>query len=312
MSRNIPPGAGNQETKDAMNAHTNAATGAETRARTSDRLQQHREAAGLAAMRLELHHGVAVHRIGTGPALVLLHGGRGSWCHWIHNIGPLSQHFSLHVLDLPGFGESQPVPREWPYADYLALLSKALVEITGGQPFLLAGFSFGAQTAAMLTAHHLGAQVRRLSLLAPAGWGNDGDNGREQRKSLRGVTSVEARRDVFRHNLGTNQIADPARLTEHTVDLLEYNIAHSVFHSPLAGSLPVLLDALPKIQCPLQVMVGESDILQQPSLEWRMARIREAAPQVQVEPLAGAGHWAQYEVPEAYNQRLIAFMQSSP
>ena len=293
-----------------MNAHTNAVSSAETRARTSARLQQHRDAAGLAAMRMEMHQGVAVHRMGTGPALVLLHGGRGSWCHWIHNIVPLSRHFSLHVLDLPGFGVSAPVPREWPYADYLSLLSKALAEITDGRPFLLAGFSFGAQTAAMLTAHHLGEQVRRLSLLAPAGWGNDGDIGRESRKSLRDVTTVEGRREVFRHNLGTNQIADPVRITEHTVDLLEYNIAHSVFHSPRAGSLPVLLDALPKIHCPLQVMVGERDILQKPSLEWRMARIREAAPQVIVEPLAGAGHWAQYEVPEAYNQHLIAFMQS--
>jgi len=307
---NIPLGAGHQETKDAMNAHTNAVSSAETRARTSARLQQHRDAAGLAAMRMEMHQGVAVHRMGTGPALVLLHGGRGSWCHWIHNIVPLSRHFSLHVLDLPGFGVSAPVPREWPYADYLSLLSKALAEITDGRPFLLAGFSFGAQTAAMLTAHHLGEQVRRLSLLAPAGWGNDGDIGRESRKSLRDVTTVEGRREVFRHNLGTNQIADPVRITEHTVDLLEYNIAHSVFHSPQAGSLPVLLDALPKIHCPLQVMAGERDILQKPSLEWRMARIREAAPQVIVEPLAGAGHWAQYEVPEAYNQHLIAFMQS--
>ena len=310
MPRNIPLGAGHQETKDAMNAHSNTVNSPETRARTSARLQQHREAAGLAAMRSEMHQGVAVHRMGTGPALVLLHGGRGSWCHWIHNIGPLSRHFSLHVLDLPGFGASAPVPREWPYADYLSLLSKALVEITDGRPFLLAGFSFGAQTAAMLTAHHLGEQVRRLSLLAPAGWGNDGDIGRESRKSLRDVTTVEGRREVFRHNLGTNQIADPVRITEHTVDLLEYNIAHSVFHSPQAGSLPVLLDALPKIHCPLQVMAGERDILQKPSLEWRMARIREAAPQVIVEPLAGAGHWAQYEVPEAYNQRLITFMQS--
>ena len=274
-------------------------------------MDAHRRAAGLAGMTLEMHAGVAVHRMGTGPVLLLLHGGRGSWNHWIHNIVPLSRHFSLHVLDLPGFGASLPVARELPYGDYLALLVNAIAAMTSRKRFLLAGFSFGAQTAAMLTAHHLGGQVQRLSLLAPAGWGNDGANGRESRKSLRGVTSDTERRAVFRHNLGSNQIADPAKITEETVDLLDYNIAHTVFNSPLAGSLPVLLDALPKIHCPLQVMVGERDILQQPSLEWRMARIRAAAPQVLIEPLAGAGHWAQYEVPEAYNARLIAFMQSA-
>ncbi len=276
------------------------------------RMDQHRTLAGLAAMSIEMHNGVAAHRLGSGPTLVLLHGGRGSWNHWIRNIAVLSRYFSVFALDLPGFGASQPVPRELPYDDYVALLTAAIANMTGRQPFLLAGFSFGGQTAAVLAAGPLAAQIVRLSLLAPAGWGNDGAIGRDGRMSLRDAKTAAERRRVFRHNLAVNQIADPQKVTDEAVDLLEYNIAHSCYHSPMAGSLPVLLAALAKIRCPLQVMAGSRDVIQQPSLEWRMARLREAAPQVAIERLEGAGHWAQYEVPDAYNERLIAFLQYMP
>jgi pimeloyl-ACP methyl ester carboxylesterase len=81
-----------------------------------------------------------------------------------------------------------------------------------------------------------------------------------------------------------------------------------VYHSPRAGSLPVLLDALGKVRCPLQVMVGTADVIQQPSVQWRMARVREAAPHAEIALLPGVGHWAQYEDPETYNRLLLAFM----
>ncbi|MBM3347587.1 MAG: alpha/beta fold hydrolase [Betaproteobacteria bacterium] len=273
-------------------------------------MQAHHKAAGLDAMTLETHDGVAVHRIGRGPALVLLHGGRGSWNHWIRNLAPLSRHFSLYAVDLPGFGASLRVARHLPYDEYVALLAGAVRRMTHVQPFLMAGFSFGGLTAAMLAAHHLGAQVQRLSLLAPAGWGNDAANGRENRRALRADATAAERRAVFRHNLAANQIADPAKITEDTVDLLEYNIARTVFSSPRAGSLPLLLDALRQVRCPLQVLMGSGDVLQQPSVEWRLAQIRAAAPQVLTALLEGAGHWAQYEMPDEYNARLLAFMQA--
>ena len=39
--------------------------------------------------------------------LVLLHGGSGSWMHWIRNIAPLvADGFHVLAVDLPGFGDS--------------------------------------------------------------------------------------------------------------------------------------------------------------------------------------------------------------
>src|SRR3546814_20868532 len=50
------------------------------------------------------------HRWGDGgqPALVLFHGGYGSWLHWFRNVLPLSAHTPGHAADRPGLGESRP------------------------------------------------------------------------------------------------------------------------------------------------------------------------------------------------------------
>ncbi len=46
---------------------------------------------------------------GSGkPPLLLFHGGSGSWIHWIRNVLPLSQHYTVYAADLPGLGDSDP------------------------------------------------------------------------------------------------------------------------------------------------------------------------------------------------------------
>jgi pimeloyl-ACP methyl ester carboxylesterase len=44
--------------------------------------------------------GIAVHRSGSGPDVVLFHGGMGSWKHWARNIEPLAARFTVHAHDL--------------------------------------------------------------------------------------------------------------------------------------------------------------------------------------------------------------------
>ena len=42
----------------------------------------------------------------TGEVLVLLHGGSGSWTHWVRNIEVLSTYYEVIVADLPGLGDA--------------------------------------------------------------------------------------------------------------------------------------------------------------------------------------------------------------
>src|SRR5262245_40641353 len=46
------------------------------------------------------------HVWGSGPPLVLMHGGTGSWLHWVRNIEAFVQDYQVVVPDIPGSGES--------------------------------------------------------------------------------------------------------------------------------------------------------------------------------------------------------------
>jgi len=78
--------------------------------------------------------GEVVWRIwGTGAPLVLLHGGTGSWMHWMRNIEELARDFTLLVPDLPGSGESSS-PQPPISADGIAAtLSHGLTTLIGAR-----------------------------------------------------------------------------------------------------------------------------------------------------------------------------------
>src|SRR6266581_2374197 len=63
---------------------------------------------------------------GSGPPLVLLHGGYGSWTHWIRNVLPLSRQFTVIAADLPGLGESATPPEPWTARGLAAIIVEGL------------------------------------------------------------------------------------------------------------------------------------------------------------------------------------------
>ena len=53
---------------------------------------------------------VAWHLAGSGRPLLLVHGGTGSWTHWLRAIPELARGYQLLMPDLPGFGDSDLPP----------------------------------------------------------------------------------------------------------------------------------------------------------------------------------------------------------
>lgn len=260
------------------------------------------------AIRRRVYRGIVARCAGQGEPLILFHGGRGSWNHWLRNIAPLAARYSVFALDLPGFGESVVVPRAMPIEAYLDVLGEGVAAMTGDTPALFAGFSFGAMAAAGLAAR-LGPRVRKLSLLAPSGWGNDRGVGDGLYKGLKGTRTAAERRAVHRHNLGIAHLADPASLTEEAVSLQIYNIESATYDSAAAGSLPLLFDYLAGYAGPIQVLMGTQDIIQAPSVDARIARLAERFPRIRFDRIEGAAHWAQYDKPAAYDRALLAFLE---
>jgi 2-hydroxy-6-oxonona-2,4-dienedioate hydrolase len=110
---------------------------------------------------------MAVHRRGSGPDVVLFHGGMGSWKHWIRNVEPLAARFTVHALDHPSYGASAAVARETTGAEYLDLVHDLFIEMFPGDgPLRFAGFSFGGAIAANL-ARRLAPRVTHLCLTRP-------------------------------------------------------------------------------------------------------------------------------------------------
>jgi pimeloyl-ACP methyl ester carboxylesterase len=113
--------------------------------------------------------------LGTGPALLFVHGLSGRWANWLEQLSVLGGH-RLIALDLPGFGHS-PVPRagEVSIAGYARLLERLLDEREVESATVI-GNSMGGLIAAEL-ALASPRRVERLVLVSPAGVSTHGFRG---------------------------------------------------------------------------------------------------------------------------------------
>jgi len=245
---------------------------------------------------------------GCGPHLVLVHGGVGSWNHWIRNIDAFAERFTVHAVDLPAFGESPGVPRDIAKDDYLALCRAGIdALLPAGIRFALAGFSFGGIVSANVAAT-FGDRIRRATLISPGGMRAYRLDDPPYRKMPDDDAPEAERRAVIRHNLLQFMLHQRESADEQAVDLQWRNIRRARIMSPRVGGRHDLLADLRCVRCPLQILLGEFDTVIYPSHEERMALIRAAAPQARFELVPGAGHWVQYERAETVNRLMLDFL----
>ena len=250
---------------------------------------------------------MAVERRGHGPDLVLFHGGMGCWKHWVRNIGPLSEHFTVHALDHPSYGASAPVPRETTGGEYLALVHRLFVEMfPGSEPLRLAGFSFGGAIAANL-ARRLGSRVSHLCLVSPGGFPSR-TFGERPTKSYRDAGDDDARfREVCRHNLLVNMLARPESVTEDTVDIQAYSVRHTRFNSRKVSGGGTLLDDLAHMSARVRLLWGEKDDSAFRPADLLIGEIRAARRGLEIHRIPGAGHWSAYENAPEVNRLMLDF-----
>ena len=238
--------------------------------------------------------------LGNGPPVVLLHGGHGSWAHWVRNIEPLSREFRVCVADLPGYGDSS-APALPTLDSLLAATRQTMDALLGAAtPVALAGFSFGGLVAARLAAQR--AAVSALALLGPAGHGG----ARGPRGELRSWREAQASNDpaalrqIMRHNLEMHMLATPAddqALAIHTQACLRTR-----FRSKSISRAGGLVDGLRLLHCPVLLVWGEHDITATP--QGLAPLLAASCRHAQSEVLANAGHWVQYEAADRVNALL--------
>ncbi|MDP2679043.1 MAG: alpha/beta fold hydrolase [Rhodoferax sp.] len=247
---------------------------------------------------------------GAGSPVVLLHGGHGSWLHWLRNIEALAAHHAVWVPDLPGYGDSDhPVPNDG-LPSLLEPMIATLNRLVGTDtPIDLVGFSFGGLVAAHVAARR--PQVRRLALLGPVGH----QGRRRPRGELRSwkvaVQSANASTldEIMRHNLAMHMLhmaaqdIDPLAVQIHTEACLRTR-----FRSKEISRGGGLMAALAQRRGPSLLAWGEHDVTAEPEIIARA--LSDRLPGCHTHFIEGAGHWVQFERADDINRLLLAWLSA--
>jgi 2-hydroxy-6-oxonona-2,4-dienedioate hydrolase len=266
--------------------------------------------------RAELRHtpcgtGSMVWRIwGEGPPLALLHGGYGSWTHWIRNVDPLAGRYRVLVPDLPGLGDSDVPPEpDSPEAIAEIVASGLRSLLTASETADIAGFSFGGLIGGLL-AERLGPRAKNLVLVGSGGLGVRRGAPIEL-VTWRDLPDEAARRAAHRENLAILMIADRGNIDELAVHLQVRNATRARLRSRLLSRIPALPTAIPRMSARLHGLWGERDVTAQGVLEEIRRLLQSLQPGAGFTVIRGAGHWVQYEAAGEFNDTLVRVLQPS-
>jgi pimeloyl-ACP methyl ester carboxylesterase len=267
-----------------------------------------------AASRLELTpcgQGEMVwHVWGDGEPVVLLHGGAGSWTHWVRNIGALLRDGrSVFVPDMPGFGASVAAPGV-DDADGLPLwIARGLGMLLGDTVVELVGFSFGGLVAGLFSVAYprrtrslvlCGAPALSAVPMPPVDLG-----------AWQDVPKGPARDEIHRHNLAVLMLAQPASIDALALALHAANVERDRMRRRRLMRTDLLLRTLPKIECPVSGIWGEEDALYRERRSIVQLALQQARKPRSLAFIPGGGHWVQYERHEEFDAALALALEAA-
>lgn len=244
-----------------------------------------------------LGHHMVWRRVGSGPPLVLLHGGHGSWLHWARLIPELSPRFSLWMPDMPGYGETTLTPTGG-LTELVDQLRQSLDAVLGAHtPVLLGGFSFGGLVSAQLAAQR--GHVQRLVLIGPAGHGGP----RRQTVTPLPWRDLDPDADTvgwanrMRHNLLAQMLHSEAAVDALAMEIQWRGCLNTRFRSKPFSRSAALAPALGRYPGEVLTIWAEHDVTAVPR-DLADGVAPQGAPRRTV-VVGGAGHWLMHESPAA-------------
>jgi pimeloyl-ACP methyl ester carboxylesterase len=242
----------------------------------------------------------------ASPPMVLLHGGFGSWRHWILNVVPLAREFRVLCADLPGLGDSDILPGEYTPDNIAAAVLDGIDELVGaGGRFFMTGFSFGGIAGAHVAARARD-RVRRFVAVAPGALGLTGR--KPQLASLGGRRDPEAVMQIHRINLGHLMIKDSARIDDLALHVQQETVRRARARSGAIPWTDLATRALERCTCPIAGVWGECDVIAEEHMHERVALFERLQPGCPFHVIEGSGHWVMYERPDRFNPLLLEIL----
>lgn len=253
--------------------------------------------------------GEAARRPGLAP-LVLLHGGSGSWMHWLRNIPALAASGRwVLVPDLPGFGDSA-APLRGTDADVLPEpVEQGLALLAGDAACDLVGFSFGGMVAGFL-AERFPARAARVVLVGAPGLGVAPEKAIRLR-AWRHITDAAQRDEIHRHNLAALMLYREDAIDELALRLHIANVLRDRMKGRSLARTDALAQSLARLRCPVWAIYGEEDALYRGKLDALRAALAGAADFRGLALVEGAGHWLQFERAEAFGKALFTTLEAA-
>jgi len=244
---------------------------------------------------------------GKGQPIIFLHGGYGSWRHWIKQVIYLSKDYQILVPDMPGFGESSDLKSDHTPENISLNLYQTFrkLNITDLDNINLVGFSFGGLISGHLSYQFLkkGIELKNLILVGPGGTGARRGPMREMVRRTPKMSFEEILRAHF-ENLKILMINNPKNIDLLSLYIqLENTNNHRLKSRPISAT-NTLIKILEKQNIIPYLIFGEKDATVGPYLEERVSIFRAACKDIRIHVEISAGHWIMYEKPDNFNKLI--------
>jgi 4,5:9,10-diseco-3-hydroxy-5,9,17-trioxoandrosta-1(10),2-diene-4-oate hydrolase len=268
---------------------------------------------------------IFVAETGTGPAVVMLHGGgpgASGVSNYGRNIDALAQQFRVIVPDMPGYGRSAKGVNQADPFGYLADIMRGLLDELGIATAHLVGNSYGG-AAALRLALDTPHRVDKLVLMGPGGIGTTRTAPTAGLKSLLSYYGGDGpSRDKLEAFIRNYLVYDGASVPD---DLIDLRYAASLDPEVVADpplrrpSGPMALrtlwrmdltrdSRLKRLQTPTLVLWGRDDKVNRPAGGPMLANLM---PNAELVMTSRTGHWMQWERADLFNRIVVDFLSET-
>jgi pimeloyl-ACP methyl ester carboxylesterase len=251
---------------------------------------------------------IAYRRSGSGPSVVLLHGGLSDSREWSRQIYALSSEFDVVAWDAPGCGGSSDPPADFGMAGYADAVAGLVRGLGLDRPHLV-GISFGSGLAIAVYERHP-ELVRSLVLAsAYAGWAGSLPPDEISARLTRVLVEIEQPPDQWIASYLPSFFAGPVppQVGQEVIATMR-DVRPSGTRTMIeAFAAADLRHVLPTIDVPTLLLYGEADVRAPHAVA---DALRGAIPGAGLVTLPGVGHSVNIEAADEFNAEVRRILRT--